>query len=245
MKLTVLGSSSSGNCYILENDTEILIIELGIKFQIVKKAIRFNVSKVVYALCSHEHGDHSCAVKEALAAGINVVMSKGTQVALNIKSHRIINIGHAQKYKAGNFEVMAFDIKHDCKEPLGFLIRHPETGTIVFITDSYFVEYTFPGINNIMIEANYSDEIINDNMINGKLINFVRDRTINSHMSIDTCKDFLKANDLSAVNNIVLIHLSANNGDANSFKKQVHTLTRKNVNVASKGLCINFNQTPF
>ncbi|MEB3374489.1 hypothetical protein SFC43_18645 [Bacteroides sp. CR5/BHMF/2] len=47
MKLIVLGSSSSGNCYILDNGTESLIIEAGIRFQEVKKALDFNLRKVV------------------------------------------------------------------------------------------------------------------------------------------------------------------------------------------------------
>ena len=37
MKLRVLGSGSSGNCYILENEAEALIIEAGVPFMEVKK----------------------------------------------------------------------------------------------------------------------------------------------------------------------------------------------------------------
>ena len=37
MELRVLGSSSSGNCYILDNGNEALIIEAGIRFIDVKK----------------------------------------------------------------------------------------------------------------------------------------------------------------------------------------------------------------
>ena len=41
----------------------------------------------------------------------------------------------------------------------------------------------------------------------GRLSPSLRNRTIKSHMSYDTCKETLLANDLSEVNNIVLIHL--------------------------------------
>lgn len=37
MELRVLGSSSSGNCYILDNGNEALIIEAGIRFIDVKR----------------------------------------------------------------------------------------------------------------------------------------------------------------------------------------------------------------
>lgn len=55
MKLKVLGSGSSGNCYILENDTEALIIEAGVPFMEVKKALDFNISKIQGVVISHEH----------------------------------------------------------------------------------------------------------------------------------------------------------------------------------------------
>lgn len=55
MKLKVLGSGSSGNCYILENDTEALIIEAGVLFMEVKKALDFSISKIRGVVISHEH----------------------------------------------------------------------------------------------------------------------------------------------------------------------------------------------
>ena len=58
MKLIVLGSSSSGNCYILDNGKEALIIEAGIRFQEVKKALDFNLRKVVGCVVTHAHNDH-------------------------------------------------------------------------------------------------------------------------------------------------------------------------------------------
>jgi len=42
MLLKVLGSSSKGNCFILENEEESLIIECGIPFLEIKKGLGFN-----------------------------------------------------------------------------------------------------------------------------------------------------------------------------------------------------------
>ena len=63
MKLIVLGSSSSGNCYILDNGKEALIIEAGIRFQEVKKALDFNLRKVVGCVVTHAHNDHAKYIK--------------------------------------------------------------------------------------------------------------------------------------------------------------------------------------
>ena len=72
MKLKVLGSGSSGNCYILESDTEALIIEAGVRFKDVKVALDFNVSKIMGVVISHSHGDHAKYVSEYEKAGISV-----------------------------------------------------------------------------------------------------------------------------------------------------------------------------
>ena len=63
MKLKILGSSSSGNCYILDNGNEALIIEAGIKLLDVKKALGWNIRKVVGCLITHQHNDHSKYIK--------------------------------------------------------------------------------------------------------------------------------------------------------------------------------------
>ena len=71
IKLKVLGSGSSGNCYILENENEALIIEAGLPFMEVKKALNFNVMKIVGMISSHEHGDHYKYFEQYKNAGIN------------------------------------------------------------------------------------------------------------------------------------------------------------------------------
>ena len=64
-------------------------------------------------------------------------------------------------------------------------------------------------------------------------------------MSLETCLDVLRNNDLKMVNNILLIHLSDSNSDEVLFKQEVSDLTGKIVNIANKGLVINFDKEPF
>jgi phosphoribosyl 1,2-cyclic phosphodiesterase len=245
MKIKVISSSSAGNCYLLYNDTECLIIECGVKAAFIKQALNFDLSKVVGVIITHEHQDHCKAVREIVTAGIKVYASPGTIDAFNLLHHRLNKIEVGKTFTLGGFRIKSFDVKHDCKEPVGYLIEHEETGRIVFITDSYYCPYTFPGLNNIIIEANYSQEILDRKVSEGVSQQFLRDRVLESHMSLATCKEFLNANDLTAVNNILLIHLSDNNSNANQFRQEVLDQTAKNVHIADKGLCINFNKTPF
>jgi len=72
-----------------------------------------------------------------------------------------------------------------------------------------------------------------------------RDRIIRSHMSYTTCCETLQANDLSQVNNIVLLRLSGDNSAPSKFSQGIYDLTGKHVHCAHKGLCIDLNKTPY
>lgn len=246
MKLTVLGSSSAGNCYILQNESEALILEAGIGYNAVKRALGFNVRKVAGCLITHEHGDHAGHVKEFLAGAVPVYTSEGTAEALKLEGTRAPHICRAgELLTLGRFKVIPFDTKHDSAQPFGFLLQHPETGTVLFATDTYYLPCTFRGLNNILIECNYAAEILDENIREGRIPKAVRNRTLKSHFSYKNCLAALQANDLRAVNNIVLIHLSASNADPQAFRNGVHTATGKRVFIAEPGLNIEFNVTPF
>jgi phosphoribosyl 1,2-cyclic phosphodiesterase len=244
MKLTVIGSSSAGNGYIIHNDKTALIIECGCSLLEVKKALDFNISKIAGAIVSHSHGDHAGKVNEYLKNGIEVYMSRQTRNEVSYKSREPIIIKSNEMIMIGDFKIMPFELKHDV--PIfGFLIYHPECGKVLFVTDTYYIPNIFNGLNQIMIEANYDPEILSKNIESGKLSGLVRDRVIRSHMSIETTKEALRSNDLSKVMNIVLIHLSDGNSNANDFKYQVESCTGKKVTIAEKGITIDFNKTEF
>jgi len=108
-----------------------------------------------------------------------------------------------------------------------------------------YLPYKFAGLNNLILECNYSQEILDSRLSEGNTIEMVRNRVIGSHMSLETCKDVLRANDLTGVNNIVLIHLSDGNSNSALFKTEIRNLTGKSVFIADKGMNIDFNATPF
>lgn len=246
MTLTVLGSSSSGNCYLLQSSAtgEVLILEAGIPISKVKKALDFNLSKVVACLITHEHGDHAKHARKLHDCLIPIVCTSGTAAAIGLQdSHWCPTSGHALRF--GDFRVMAFPVRHDAKEPCGFLIHHPECGTVLFATDTYYLPNTFAGLNNILLECNYRLDILDANIRAGIVHPRVRDRIIRSHMSYHTCAETLAANDLSQVNNIVLVHLSSDNSHADDFRNGIAAITEHNVTIATRGLTMDFNKTPY
>lgn len=240
MKLKVIGSNSSGNAYLLESKTDTLLIECGVHISKIKKALNYNLRNV-HAIVSHSHGDHSLSIKDVLNCGIMVFASEHTLNAKGVlKHHRAHVIEENTSYWIGSFKIKSFLVNHDVP-CFGFMIRHEECGLIVFLTDTFYSDYVFPGVNQFIVECNHSQDIMEEKKTPG----FLRDRIIQSHMNLETCKALLLANDLSQVNNIVLIHLSDNNSDATRFKKEIQQQTGKSVTIAEPGLVIeNFNKQP-
>lgn len=180
-----------------------------------------------------------------MESGIDLIASAGTLNALGVNHHRAVKIGIGETKVVGSYKVMAIKTKHDCADPVGFLIHQKEMGLMLFATDTYYLENTFEGLNNVFIECNYAKDILYKNAELGIIDNNLKNRTIRSHFELENVKSFLKANDLSGVKNIVLLHLSDKNSDEVRFKKEIEELTGKNVIIADKGVEVDLNLFPF
>lgn len=224
MKIQVLGSSSKGNGYILSEGNETLVIEAGVSLSEVKKVLNFDISGIKGVCISHFHGDHSKYIKQYIDAGLTVLALPEVFEKWKIKSHFAKEIEFGKGYIIGNFAIIPFEAKHDVP-CAGYLIRHSEYGNILFLTDSFYSQYTFKDLKLIMIECNYSDEILDKNISSGRLPYVMKKRLLTSHIGLDTTIEFLKANDLSKTDAILLLHLSDGNSNEKEFIEQVRKQT--------------------
>lgn len=227
MKLKVLGSGSSGNCYILENRTEALIIEAGISFKEVKIALDFDISKIVGVIVSHEHSDHSKAVKEYEEAGIPVFRPYRSEMERQVGVF-------------WGFVIKSFPLVHDVP-CFGFVISHLECGKLVYISDTEYVKYRFKNLNHILVEANYSKDLLSESEEAVKKRNHV----LAGHMEIGTACEFLRVNQNSDLRNVVLLHLSEDNADPEKFRNAAAKMVDCPVYIAKRGIEIDLNLCPF
>lgn len=235
MILRCIGSGSSGNGYILDNDSEQLLIECGMPFSMVEEALNYNISNIVGLCLSHEHLDHAKYAKDYIRYGIKICSTTATLDAIGIdKSHRM-DLEPKVAYRFGGFLVLPFRTQHDAVAPCGYLIDCPDGNRIVFATDTYYLKYTFPKVNYFMIECNYSKEKLNRNVAEGLVHPAVARRITKSHMSLDRCISTLNANDLSETNAIILLHTSRDNSAEKKFiMDEVQKATGKAVYIAEK-----------
>lgn len=229
----VIASGSSGNAYRVTDGTTSLLIECGINYREIQQAFNFKLtSDVVGCLISHEHKDHAKSVKEITRAGINCYMSKGTKEALEINHHRAKVVEDKKQFKIGTWTVLPFDVQHDSIEPLGFLVMNELGEKLLFATDTYYIRYRFKGINIIAVECNYSEEILIQNILDGTVPSVLKNRLKKSHFSLENFLDFLRANDLSEVREVWLLHMSDNNSDEKVFKDKVRKVTGRPTYIA-------------
>lgn len=245
MKLICLGSSSKGNCYILKSSTDSLIIECGLPLIEMKKAIDFKLGSVAGCVVSHQHRDHSKYLPEYLKCGIRVLALADVFDSFNLR-HRAFckEIQPMHGYIVGGFKVFALPVVHDVP-CVGFVIEHQEMGKLLFITDTMMLEYRIAGLNHIMLEANYSDEILEANISAGIVDPSQRARLLESHMEIKTTEQILRTTDLSDVNEVVLLHLSGRNSDNEQFRTRIKKAVGKPVYVASPSFQLDISKSPY
>lgn len=227
-----LASGSRGNCYHITDGSTPLLLECGIGWKEIQRGLNFRTSQLAGCLVSHEHKDHSKAVQEMMKAGIDCYMSAGTAEALGISGHRLYIIKAKQQFRIGTWTILPFETQHDAAEPLGFLMANQYGDKLLYATDTYFLKYKFRGLTHIMVECNYALDILQKNVTAGLVPTALKDRVLRSHFSLENVKEFLKANDLSKVQEIWLVHLSDGNSDAERFKREIQELTGKLVYVA-------------
>jgi phosphoribosyl 1,2-cyclic phosphodiesterase len=244
MKLKILGSTSKGNCYILENGDEALILEAGVSFSRLRKALNNNFKHVSGCLVSHAHSDHAGHLFRYAKAGIPVYTSR--TVFENQDLIRLCNtsslIEPGIEFIAGKFSIIPFGLEHDVP-CMGFLIDHPQTGRIAFISDTRSVPIALDNVRHIMIECNHAKDILAENIKAGVVHPHLGRRISATHMELDNCKATLLKNDLSCVENIILLHLSDHNSCKIRFKEEVSSLIGKNVFIATANSELELNTT--
>lgn len=112
--------------------------------------------------------------------------------------------------------------------------------SLVYASDTEYIKYRFNNINHILVEANYSDDLIDNKAIN-------REHVLRGHMSLNTALNFISTNDNPALRNVVLIHLSDKNADSEQFLQKTKETIKYGADcyIAEKGLEVDLNLCPF
>lgn len=223
-----------------------MILDAGVDFKEVQKALNFNFRNVLGVLVTHEHKDHCKYLTNFALNGINIYASAGTFEKLNLKGHRFISVKKLQQFNIGDFIILPFDTQHDAQEPLGFLIQNKVTQEkLLYATDTYYIKYKFNKLNYILLECNYMSSILKENIETGKVHKARYTRLLESHFSLENVIEFLKSNDLKNTEKIVLCHLSDQNSNEVIIQQTVSNITGIDTIIARPNLVIELEKYPF
>ncbi len=206
MRLIIIDSSSSGNAYALQSDSgEILLIEAGVPIKEVKRAIGYKTRDVVGCIVSHVHTDHAKYIPDYMRAGIDV--SSNDEVAEKFLGVDVVS--EDITFRFGEFYVTPFLVDHDVKD-FGYLIYHPEYGSLFFATDCYNLHHIVKGCRTYLMECNYEDSLLEKATHEVKTTIMQADRIRLSHMNLTHAVDFLQQCEAEkSAKQIVLIHGSS------------------------------------
>ena len=226
-----IASGSSGNSHLIKTDGASGLIDIGIPWKRIQEAMGFTASSLDFVLVTHRHLDHSGYIKEAIKAGVDVYAIKDVWNSNGISSHRAHIITSMKQFQIKNLTILPFSVPHDV-ENVGFLIADDRGNKMLYLTDCFYSPFRFRNLTLIAVECNYSLDILRANVEAGLVEPALKSRILKSHFSLENVKEFLKANDLSKVEEIWLLHLSDSNSDAKRFKREIQELTGKMVFVA-------------
>lgn len=217
-----IASGSTGNAVMVDDGYSKLLFDAGIRYNKLSKFIRPSGIEAVFI--THEHSDHSKAAAELLRRGVRVFSSDGTKKFLMEKGEAVNEmevIGHSRQVEVGSFYVRGFGVVHDAAEPLGFLFQSKVRGKGIYVADSNYIEYDFSGLTHIIIECNYSEDILEE----GSDPKFLKQRIRNSHFSFEKLQEFFELTDLNECEEIHLIHLSERNSHKERFINEIQKQT--------------------
>ncbi len=239
MKFQQFYSGSTANLYtVTAANGKRLLIECGVRWTDLQKALNYDLSGIQACFVSHSHKDHSKAIHDVLHAGIDVYATSETFKSLDaLNGYRRTNIvADKTLVRLKDFDVLCFKTNHDCEGSLGFVVREktnimkhtpgrkydePMDEYLLFATDTSHITQRFKlGFNIIAIECSYDIHILQDRVDRKDINETLAKRLLTSHMEKQAAMKYLAEYcDLSHCRELHLLHMSSDNIDKESARK--------------------------
>jgi phosphoribosyl 1,2-cyclic phosphodiesterase len=208
LKIKCYASGSSGNLYLLQNETTNILLECGVDRKKIREFLKNNgllITDLDACIVTHCHNDHTLSidyVKDYVDTYVTHEMYQRTANTLKI-SPRIA-------FKINSIKILPIPVEHGKTENNAFVFMDKDS-CVFFGTDFRLMEQNVSNFkfDKVFIECNYDDEKlayalnINDDDFKTKHV-----RQLSTHMSKENCKEHLRNMDLSKCEEIYLLHSS-------------------------------------
>lgn len=213
-----MATGSDGNAILLNDGYSKLLLDAGLSFGKLSRLT--DTSRLSGVLITHEHKDHCLAVEKLIERGTKCYMTTGTWKA-GLWSSEAKRIHSFEEFDIGTWKVMAFPVFHDCAEPVGFLCYSKVLKKqVLYAVDTGKLPMNFKGINYLLIECNYSEATMKE-----ELHPAAKYRIRRSHLSLEEVIEFIGRCDKNQIDEIYLLHVSSRNANVDYFKSEVESAT--------------------
>lgn len=226
------GSGSSGNSYLLYNDSDALLIDSGIGVRQLKKnffdyGLRRDTIKAI--LVTHDHADHVKSVGVVSSelhvpvfatSDVHLGIQKNYCVRKKIESGLVRYVEKGKTFQIGSFSVSAFGVPHDSLDNVGYCVDYKGM-TFCLMTDigeiTQEIRSNISRANYLVIEANHDEQMLLD----GPYPRYLKERVAGSggHLSNRVSATVLEECATETLRHVWLCHLSEENNHPELVRK--------------------------
>ncbi len=232
MKVTVLGSGSTGNAVLVATEKTRVLVDAGMSAkQLLERiaAVGEDSARLDGVLITHEHSDHAGGLRVLLkSVNCPVFISEATENAYystrkgiqngdseavkrrDVLRNRTERIESSKEFRIGDIDFEPFCVPHDAADNFGFVAKK-EGVRIATLMDfghvTTLIKEKLRGCDCIIVESNHSRDMLKTCPIySWELKQRILSRT--GHLSNEDLSDWLTDDFDGAAREIVLAHLS-------------------------------------
>lgn len=232
VRLTILGSGSSGNCAVISTERTTLLVDAGLSAKQIclrLEACGFSLDSLDGILLTHEHQDHTGGLE---------VLSRKRQVPLfctaltqetlagNLKfrqtpTWRLMTTGAAFEFQ--DLRIESFPVPHDAVDPVGFVIADEESRLGILSDVGYvtnLIKDRLRDADSLFIEANYDTQLL-ENDTKRPWSTKQRISSRHGHLSNEQAAELVREVAHPGLSHVVLGHLSDDCNDPATASKYI------------------------
>lgn len=231
-----LGSGSKGNCVLISNGKNNVLIDAGLSFKCIYKKLTehgLSIADIDAVFLTHEHSDHIKGVAE-LASYVPIYSHPSTLDFVankySIPLKQLMEI-EEQEISIGTLDILPFRVSHDALHPFGYRICDSDS-KFTYMTDTGYISKGMfaiaSGSDTIMLESNHDTELLKK----GKYPEYLKRRILSDigHLSNEESARTIFDLVSGGTSKIMLAHISEqNNLPELAYYTAVNFLTKMNV----------------
>lgn len=223
VKVSVLASSSSGNCAFIRTERTRILVDAGLgRRETFERLVRIgeDPEQLTGIVVTHEHSDHVCGLVSIAryfarqGRPLPLYLSRLTAPTIDWGEFtpNIEPFQAGSRFKVGDMDVETFTIPHDAIDPVGVAVR-AEGVKIGILTDLGYlpesVKFHLSGADLLLLESNHDLDMLKVGPYPWSVKQRVMGRK--GHLSNEVACDFIRKDLDTTVSTLILGHLSENN----------------------------------